>query len=209
MTLDMRQFTEPKSDRLVADDFLSGPKTYVVSGVKGAIIEGEKRTVIALEGAERPFIPCKGMVRLLSYFWGIDDGEKWVGNSLTLYRDPDVQFPKQPPGGVRICAVSGITEAKKVPIRTSQRTVKGYEVSPIADTPLADPARKFADAYIAKVNAADTAEALNEYVNSRAVRLAELEGKNKALHAECIQALTMRRDALAFGDDDFNDDEQG
>ena len=206
--LNITPFIEAESDRIIGDDLITGPQTHTVSGVEGTIDEKKKkRLIVRLEGQQKPFMPCKGMTRLLGHLWG-PDAAQWVGRALVLYRDPDVRFGADTTGGVRICAVSNIERAVKVPIRTSQKSVKSYDVEPLVVEAKPDPARKWADAYIGTVNNAADLDTLNGFANERAVKLAELESKRPELHSECVHALSVRRDALAMPQaDDFAADD--
>lgn len=212
--LHIAPFIESASDRIIGDDLIAGPQTYTITGAKGIVEDKKKRLRLDLDGSAKPFIPCKGMARLMGHLWG-PDASKWIGKTVTLYRDPDVRFGADMTGGVRICAASNIDAQQSVPIRISQKSVKTYKVDPIAQpvggSPRQDAAQKWADGYIAAIKAAVDAAALNAFVNSKAVKLTELEKARPDLHAECLKALVARRDSLSsepdFSADDFTEAE--
>jgi hypothetical protein len=55
---------------------------------------------IHYEGGEgRPFKPCKTVRRIMVGVWG-KDASKYVGRSMTLYRDPSVAFGGMQVGGI-------------------------------------------------------------------------------------------------------------
>ena len=200
MTLNIAPFIEAQSDRIVADDLIAGPQTHVVERVEGAVQEGKKRLIVRLKGVEKPFMPCKGMARLLGHLWG-PDAAKWIGNTMVIYRDPDVRFGADTPGGVRICAVSNIDKAVKVPIRTSQKSVKTYEVSPIKQAEqTSDDARAKAEAWAAEhigaVNVAATLDSLDAVITAGAKAVAKLAGAHPDLHQRVSDAYNIRRAEL-------------
>lgn len=125
MTTDMSAVIVPKSDQINADDFLSGPKTFRISG-KPVISPGADQPVtIPLEGS-KPWRPCKSMSRLLVAAWG-PDASQYVGRILTLYCDPKVKWGGMEVGGIRVSHMSHIdsdlvvaltqTKGKKAPTR--------------------------------------------------------------------------------------------
>lgn len=128
--MDMSKFIIAKSDQLNSDDLVGGPITVTISGVKGSD-NPEQPVSISYEGdAGKPYKPCKSMRRVMVGVWGMD-AAKYVGRSMTLYRDPDVQFGGMKVGGIRISHMSDI-DAKKSMALTSTRGKKGlYTVQPL------------------------------------------------------------------------------
>lgn len=221
MTL-LQEALAPRSDQLNADDLISGPRTLKITGAR--FVEGDrggKRVIIHYEGENgRPFKPCKTMGRAMVMVWGIVDSEdpekisaQFVGKSITVYRDAEVDFGAEKGiGGIRISHMSHITGPKSVKLTASQGKKRAHVFQPLVAEVRnlqADPARKWADAYIAAVNAAETTEALNAFTNEKAGKLAELESKRPELHLECLHALDNRRAALAFEPEGKPDDEFG
>lgn len=197
--LNIAPFIEAESDRIVGDDLIAGPRTFTVSKVSGVIDEKKKkRLVLQLDGANKPFIPCKGMARLLGHFWGAD-AAKWVGRVLTLYRDPDVRFGADTTGGVRVCAVSDIDRTEKVPIRTSQKSVKTYEVKPV-EAPKPQPgkqtAEQWASEHIAAVQNAPDTDALGQLITKGGKAMGKLKADKPELWAEVNTAYTARAGQL-------------
>ncbi len=81
--------TEPKSEQLNADHLLSGPVTVTITSVR---LTGDQKQPWAVDLKEypgKPFKPCLTMRRILQAAF-TDKCEAWVGQQLTLYRDPDV-----------------------------------------------------------------------------------------------------------------------
>lgn len=106
----LRKAMQPKSDQLNGDDLIAGPMIIKVTGVD--IKLGDQPVAIHWEGENgRPYKPAKTMMKLISHAWG-DDPDKWVGRSMTLYFDPDVDFGKDKGiGGIRISHMDGIEKS--------------------------------------------------------------------------------------------------
>lgn len=195
---DMTMTIVAKSDQINAADLIGNPRTITVREVR--IKAGEDQPVtIMIEGDKKAFRPCKGVRRLLVRVWG-PDASKYIGQSLTIYCDPTVTWAGKEEGGIRVSHMTGLNEKIVEFMRVSRAATKPYEILPLRAErgPAADPARKWADAYINAVNECQDADALNAYANSKAGRLAELAGKRPELHTECVHALDNRRAALAF-----------
>ncbi len=106
---DMAPATIAKSDQINADDLIGGAITVTVRGaVRHDRTEQPAEVDIGTPG--KVYRPCKTMVRALMAVWG-PDGNQWIGQKMTLYRDPSVRFGADPLGGIRVSHVSGITEA--------------------------------------------------------------------------------------------------
>lgn len=134
--MDMSQFIIAKSDQLNSDDLVGGPITVTITGVKGSDAPDQPVAVSYDGDAGKPYKPCKSMRRVMVGVWG-KDAAKYVGRSMTLYRDPDVQFGGMKVGGIRISHMSHI-DAKKSMALTSTRGKKGlYTVQPLTDAPKA------------------------------------------------------------------------
>lgn len=138
--MDMSPFVVPKSDQINADDLISGPKTIRITRVSGTNNADQPVAVYFDGDDEKPFKPCKSMRRVMIAAWGVD-AAKYVGRSMTLYRDPKVAFGGMEVGGIRISAMSHIdkplamaltvTKAKRAPYRVS---VLNAPVSDVAQT---------------------------------------------------------------------------
>jgi hypothetical protein len=120
----------PKSNQLNADDLLAHPITVTVQAVKRA--EGDQPVAIHLEGDYRPYMPCKSMRRVLISAWG-DDGREWVGRSMTLYCDPEVQFGGVKVGGIRISHLSHIANDLQLSLTTTHGKRKPYTVKKLVE----------------------------------------------------------------------------
>lgn len=102
---------EPKSDQLNADDFITGPRNLKIKAVKPG--DSVKQVYIYLEGfEERPYKPCKGMLRVLTDSWP-GCPTTWVGRWMRLFRNPEVMYAGEKVGGIQISKLSGIEKGKE------------------------------------------------------------------------------------------------
>ena len=127
--LDMSRFIEAKSDQIGADDLIGGPRTFTVRGVTAN--EGEQPVNVWLEGEERVFRPCKTIRRVMVAMWGAD-ANAYVGRSMTLFRDAEVQFGGMKVGGLRISHMSHIDGARDVVVMKAKGKKAGMKILPLA-----------------------------------------------------------------------------
>lgn len=124
---------EAKSDQLNSDDLQSRPITVKITKVSGSDNK-EQPIAINYEGDNnKPYKPCKSMRRVLVHVWG-PDGSKYVGRSMTLYRDEKVRFGGIDVGGIRISHVSDIDEAVTMALTASKANKKPFTVQPLKTT---------------------------------------------------------------------------
>lgn len=142
MTHDMNSVIQPKSDQMNSDDLVGGPRTIRVSDV--IIKAGEQPISVFYEGDNgKPWKPCKTTARLMVAAWGAD-AKKYVGRSLTLYRDPAVKWAGMEVGGIRISHMSHIdadmvyaatvTKGKRAPIRVKPLKAEAIPLKVVAPT---------------------------------------------------------------------------
>jgi hypothetical protein len=204
--VDMSQFIAAKSDQLNADDLMDAPKTITITKVTAAPDAAEQPVSIHYEGGEgRPWKPCKTMRRILVGVWG-KDASKYVGRSLTLYRDPTVAFGGLQVGGIRISHMSDITEDKTVALLVTRGRKAPFKIKPLAITRPAggstdDAAAKWANGYIAKLDTFADLKAVEDFEAQKAVKLEELQSARPDLHAQVVSALQARKAALSFAPD--------
>ena len=117
--LDMTKFTAPKSDQLNADDLIAGPLTITVSRVRASESTPDQPVEVHIEGSDKPYKPCKSMRRVMIALWG-KDAMQYVGRSMTLYRDPEVQFGGMKVGGIRISEMSHIDKDAQIVLTASK-----------------------------------------------------------------------------------------
>lgn len=127
--LDISGTTEPKSDQQNYDDYLAGPKTVTVESVKKGSAE-QPVELHLVEYPGRPYKPGKSMRRVLIACWGAEASE-YVGRRMRLYGDPAVKFGGQEVGGIRIAALSHITEPKSIALTVTRGKRSPFVVQPL------------------------------------------------------------------------------
>lgn len=121
--LDIETAIAPKSDQLNADDLMIGPRTVTVTALRQGPPDQPWHIMTDAYGPGRPYKPCKTMRRVIAAVWG-KDSRKWVGQSMTLYRDETVVFGKAEVGGIRISHMTGIDQPRKMSV-TVKRGARG------------------------------------------------------------------------------------
>ena len=139
---DMTRVIAPKSDQLNADDFVSGPKTFVVERVD-IRPDSEQPVSIWLQGEKRPWKSCKSMNRVLVAAWGSDTKE-YTGRSLTLYRDPTVKWGGMEVGGIRISHMNHIERDMVMALTATKGKRAPYTVRVLQGAATTVPERKVA-----------------------------------------------------------------
>lgn len=126
----MAAVIEPKSDQLNADDLIAGPRTITITKVE--IRPGTEQPVsVHFDGDHgKPYKSGKSMNRVMVQAWG-PDASKYVGRSLTLYRDPTVRFGKDEVGGIRISHMSHIDGPLRMALTATRGQRKAYTVQPL------------------------------------------------------------------------------
>lgn len=116
-----------KSDRLNAEDLLAGPITVTVTNVYRK--SADSPIAINYEGDNgRPFEPCKTMRKLLVHAWG-ENGNAWIGRSMTLYNDETVKWAGKEAGGVRISHLSHINKRLNVSLTATRGKKQQYVIN--------------------------------------------------------------------------------
>jgi hypothetical protein len=135
---DLRSTIIPKSDQLNADSLIGGPMTITVTAVK--LMGDEQPVAIEYEGGVgKPYKPCKSMRRVMVLVWG-EDGNKYAGRRMTLYRDDRVKFGSDQVGGIRISHMSHIDREQVLALTTTRGKRAPYSVKPLPNEPTRRPA---------------------------------------------------------------------
>lgn len=102
----LRDTIVPKSDQLNSEQLLYGPLTITVTSVARG---SDDQPIIVHYRNEngRPYKPCKSMRKVLIFAWG-EDGNQWVGRSMTLFNDLSVKWAGVAVGGIRISHMTHI-----------------------------------------------------------------------------------------------------
>jgi hypothetical protein len=200
---DMSSVIIPRSDQYNADDLVAGPITVTIREVK--ITPGSEQPVsILIEDSEKAFRPCKSSSRVLVMGWG-PDASKYVGRSLTLYRDADVKWGGLAVGGIRISHMSDLDGPKTMMLTATKGSRKPHKVLPlVVEKPAAqssvDPAEKFATAYITKLATFTAMPELDAFVMEKKVKLDELQSKRPELYDKVSAARSDKVAELASAD---------
>lgn len=129
----MKITAEPRSDQWNADDFVGGPRTFTIAGVKAGAAE-QKYDIALVEGEGRVWRPPLTVLRLLIEAWG-NEAAVWVGRRVTLYRDSSVRFGSDAVGGIRVSHMSDLPGGKpfspKITISRGRRAT--VTVEPLTD----------------------------------------------------------------------------
>jgi hypothetical protein len=161
MDLDMTESLAPKSDQLDAVDLLGGPRTFKIEAVsKGT---AEQPFNFHLEGFPRVWRPGKSMRRVIVAAWG-GKTSAYVGQRVTLYCDPSVEFGGAAVGGSRISHMSGIDKPLKVPLLIKKGRSAMFTVQPLPDAPAPAPDLTIPDEVIAQTQRALTEGKHAEYL---------------------------------------------
>jgi len=127
---DLRSTVAPKSDQLNSDDLIGQTMTVRVTKVS-LLAEADQPIAINFDGdGGKPYKPCKSMRRVLIIVWG-DDGNKYIGRSMTLYRDEKVMFGGLAVGGIRISHMSDIEGPVTMALTATRASRKPYTVRPL------------------------------------------------------------------------------
>lgn len=163
---------EPKVDQLTADHLIGRTMTIRVTGVE--LTGGEQPCEIHYEGENGlPYRPGKSMRRVLVHVWGASV-DRYVGRSMRLYRDDDVQFGGLKVGGVRISHMSDIAAPVTLALTAKKGSKKAFKVLPlVVEKPAAagpDKATQAADALVAHIAAAADMAALEAVTSDETVK---------------------------------------
>lgn len=124
--MDITNTLAPKSDQQNYDDYVQGPRTVTVSGVK--VPGGDQPVHVELaEYPGRPYKPNKSMRRVLAKGWG-PDSETWAGKRLTLFGNPDVIYAGKAVGGIEVSAMSDIDKPFSIQLTVTRGKKKPHKV---------------------------------------------------------------------------------
>lgn len=205
--IDMSAFIAAKSDQLNADDLMDSPRTITITKVTASPDAAEQPVSIHYEGDNgKPFKPCKTMRRILVGVWG-KDASRYVGRSMTLYRDPNVAFGGLQVGGIRISHMSDISEDKTVALLVTRGRKAPFKIKPLkvgqgAET-TADAAEQWANGFIAKLDTFIEESAIDAWENEKSAKLKELAAKRPELYTRCRDAIALRKTEIAPAGDSF------
>jgi len=129
--MDISSMLVGKSDQLDNVDLLSGPRVFTITGAsKGP---ADQPLNITLAEYDRPWRPGLTMRRVLAAMWGTE-ADNYTGRRIRLYRDPDVRFGNDKPGGTRISHASHLDKRLTVSLPTSKGKFGAFIVEPLVES---------------------------------------------------------------------------
>jgi len=130
--MDLTASIVPDSTQINAEDLLTGPRTFTITGVSAGNAEQPVNISLA-EVPDRVYRPSKSMRRVLVAAWGADSSA-YIGRRMTLYREPTIRFGKDEVGGLRLSHMSHIPGPLKIALTVSRGKREPFVVQPLADT---------------------------------------------------------------------------
>ena len=129
--MDMSLTIQPNSDQINGDDLLDGAATVTITGVEA----GTREQPVFIHLAEYPnrtYRPSKSMRRVLVALWG-RNSDAYIGQKLTLFRNPDITFGREKVGGIQISHASHIDRPVTVPLTVGRGKRATHTIQPLAD----------------------------------------------------------------------------
>jgi len=142
-----------KSDQLNALDIVGAEPVIRIRDVK--VQNGQQQPVwVYFDGDNnRPWKPCKGMLRVLAGAYG-NDSAAWIGKRARLYYDNTVKYAGEEIGGIRIRSLSDIdARGLAFSLRLNQKKTIPYHVPLLVVEDKPYPADRF-DKALAKMGEA-------------------------------------------------------
>jgi len=145
----LRDTIVPKSDQINSEQLLYGPMTITVTSVARG---SDDQPIIVHYRNEngRPYKPCKSMRKVLIFAWG-EDGNQWVGRSMTLFNDLAVKWAGVAVGGIRISHMTHIEREISLQL-TATRGKKEPFIIKMLTPPADDRVEKFRAALVKKTS---------------------------------------------------------
>lgn len=125
--LDITDSLAPRSDQLDNIE-LATPRTFTIERVTRN--NAEQPWNFHLADFPRVWRPGKSMLRVIGEAWG-NKASAYIGQSVTLYRDPTVKFGNDVTGGTRISHMTGIDKPLKVSLMVSRGKFAMFTVQPL------------------------------------------------------------------------------
>jgi len=134
---------EAKSDQLNALDIVGAEPVVRIRDVK-VNKTPQQPVFVYFDGDNgRPWKPSKGMLRVLAGAYG-RESTAWIGKRVRIYYDPTVKYAGGEVGGIRIRALSHISErGLAFTLRINQKKTEPYHVPLLVIEESAYPADKF------------------------------------------------------------------
>ncbi len=131
--LDLTESVEPKSDQINADTLIPGRITVTIKTVRAG--SKEQPFDFLLEETPLAYRPSKSMRRVIIAAWG-PKTSAYTGRRMTLYREPSIMWAGQKVGGIRIAAMSDISEPLQVAFQVTKGKSETVTVKPLPNLAL-------------------------------------------------------------------------
>ena len=128
--MDLSDTIIAKSDQLNSIDLVAGSITIKVTEVKVKKDSDQPTTIKYENDAGHPYLPSKGMRRVLCAAWG-KESSVYPGRSMTLFNNPDVTWAGKKVGGIQISHLSHIDAPITVPLIITRGNSKPFTVKPL------------------------------------------------------------------------------
>ena len=130
--MDLSDTIVPRSDQLNADDLLTGARTFTIEKVTGGSAE-QPVNIHLTENPGKPYRPSKSMRRVLVHVWG-RESEAYIGQKLTLFRDPTVKFGGIAVGGIVISHMTGLDKPVKISLTVTKGKKSLTTIQPLTES---------------------------------------------------------------------------
>lgn len=185
-----------KSDQLNSDDLITGPITVKITEIKVNLNNEQQPVAISFTGDNnKPWKPSKSMRRALILKWG-DDETKFIGRSITLFRDPTVKYAGKAVGGIVISHMSDIENEERFLLTSSRGQKKPIKIDRIkvkTAEELAQDKLNFANTWVSQskleISELDSVEAIKKWQDEKAPAIKSLS-KYKDLILELTNYIT-------------------
>ena len=128
--MDMTPTLAAKSNQLNADDLIAGPMTVKVTEVLPGS-DMKRPVVIHFEGDQgKPYLPNVTMRRVIVAAWG-KHSTAYIGRSMTLYRNPEVQYGQERVGGIEVSHMSDIAAPVSIALTVRRGKKAVFTVQPL------------------------------------------------------------------------------
>lgn len=136
---------EAKSNQLNAPDIIGCNRIIKIRAVK--VTQSDQPVAVYFDGDNnRPWMPSKGMRRILAGAWG-KESDNWIGKHAELFFEPSVLWAGKPVGGIRIKALSDIDKSGlQLTLTINRQKREIYEVPLLVVEATEYPAERFAKA---------------------------------------------------------------
>jgi len=145
------------------------------------------------------------MIRVMRALWG-DTAAAWVGNSVTVYNDPEVKYGGVKVGGIRISHATGIQKDVVLALTATKGQRKPYQVKPLVVAPVVDDsavklaaATKRAEQIIREIDACTTQELVLAVLDREAPVMNKYAEHYKDLSKKVNDAVSKKQGELSNG----------